>query len=133
MPIHKYFDDICKGRGISAAELARRAGIDESALSRIKTGKNKNPSFETFRKLAQFLEVTIDYLGGEKGHEKPTPAILAAESLEIFCRSNRIGIESRRELEDMTGDPSAPAKVQDWRNHLDRLSFREQRKNKTES
>ena len=48
-------------RGLSQSELAARAGMEQSWISQFEIGARK-PSFDTFRLLADALEVSADYL-----------------------------------------------------------------------
>lgn len=50
-------------RGLTQGELAKRAGLQMSAISHFETGTRK-PSFENLRRLADALDVTTDYLLG---------------------------------------------------------------------
>ncbi len=50
-------------RGLSQASLAKKADVPPSAISHFEAGERK-PSFETLRRLAEALEVTIDFLLG---------------------------------------------------------------------
>jgi transcriptional regulator with XRE-family HTH domain len=44
--------------GISQAELAKRANIDQSYISRMEAGRNDNPSLETLVKLASAFDMS---------------------------------------------------------------------------
>lgn len=50
-------------RGLNQADLAKRAGLQASAISHFETGTRK-PSFDNLRRLADALDVTTDYLLG---------------------------------------------------------------------
>jgi transcriptional regulator with XRE-family HTH domain len=50
-------------RELNQAELARRAGLQASAVSHFETGARK-PSFDNLKRLADALDVTTDYLLG---------------------------------------------------------------------
>ena len=50
-------------RALSQAGLAKRAGLQSSAISHFETGTRK-PSFDNLRRLADALDVTTDYLLG---------------------------------------------------------------------
>ena len=50
-------------RGFSQDELAKRAGLQATAVSHFETGTRK-PSFDNLRRLADALETTVDYLMG---------------------------------------------------------------------
>ena len=50
-------------RGLSQAELAKKAGLQSSAVSHFETGTRK-PSFDNLRRLADALNLSTDYLLG---------------------------------------------------------------------
>jgi transcriptional regulator with XRE-family HTH domain len=50
-------------RQLSQGELAKRAGLQASAVSHFETGSRK-PSFDNLKRLADALRVTTDYLLG---------------------------------------------------------------------
>jgi transcriptional regulator with XRE-family HTH domain len=50
-------------RGLTQGELAKRAGLQPSAISHFETGGRK-PSFDNLRLLADTLDVTTDFLLG---------------------------------------------------------------------
>lgn len=50
-------------RGLTQGELARRSGLQPSAISHFETGTRK-PSFDNLLLLANTLDVTTDYLLG---------------------------------------------------------------------
>lgn len=50
-------------RGLTQSELAKRAGLQMSAISHFETGTRK-PSFDNLRRVADALDVTTDYLLG---------------------------------------------------------------------
>ena len=50
-------------RGLSQGDLAKRAGLQASAISHFETG-TRRPSFDNLRRLADALAITTDYLLG---------------------------------------------------------------------
>lgn len=50
---------------LSQAELAEKAGLQTAAISHFETGQRK-PSFENLKRLANALNVSIDYLVGRE-------------------------------------------------------------------
>ena|ERR1019366_4771212 len=44
---------------LTMAQLSKRTGIDQAALSRLETGKNANPTLETMNRIAAALGKTI--------------------------------------------------------------------------
>ena len=47
-------------RGLSLSEISRRWGIDLASLSRLETGKNPNPTFETLSRYAHALGLRLE-------------------------------------------------------------------------
>ena len=55
-------------RDLSQGDLAKRAGLQPSAVSHFETGSRK-PSFDNLRRLADALKVSTDYLLGRVSEE----------------------------------------------------------------
>ena len=56
-------------RGMSQAELAKKAGLQPTAVSHFETG-TRSPSFDNLRKLTDALNVSTDYLMGRSEKEE---------------------------------------------------------------
>lgn len=61
-----------KAAGLSQFELARRLDMGRSALGNYEQG-DREPDFETVRKIADFFKVSVDYLLGRQPDEGKTP------------------------------------------------------------
>ena len=70
-------------RGLSQGELAKKAGMQPSAISHFETGTRK-PSFDNLRILADSLDVTTDYLLGRVNEFK---ALAGADRLHRHYES----------------------------------------------
>jgi transcriptional regulator with XRE-family HTH domain len=46
-------------KGLSQAELAHKAELDQSYISRLEAGHTSNPTFDTLRKLATALDMSL--------------------------------------------------------------------------
>ena len=82
---------------LSQSELAKKAGFQPSAISHFETGK-RSPSFANLKKLADALEVTVDYLLGRA--EKPKNQGLEAEAL--FRDFSKLSEPDRKAIAQMT-------------------------------
>lgn len=51
-----------KEKNLSQEELAKKAGITYTTLTKIESGHNDNPTVKTLQQIAQALEVTLDDL-----------------------------------------------------------------------
>jgi len=49
-----------QSRGLSLSEIARRSGIDLASLSRLESGKNPNPTFETLCRYADAMGFRLE-------------------------------------------------------------------------
>lgn len=76
------FSDILRktreDKGLSQSELADKAGMQPSAISHFEAGR-RSPSFDNLKRLADALNVTIDYLLGRQ--REPQSAGPVAEQL----------------------------------------------------
>ena len=64
-------------RGLNQAELARAIGISKNSMNLIERDLS-NPAFLWVQKIAEALNVSLDYLGGRKDQDTETkPASLA--------------------------------------------------------
>lgn len=68
--------DLRKKRRLTQVELGKEVNVTSTAISYYEKGEKK-PAYETLVKLADFFDVSLDYLLGrvdsEKGEEKPGP------------------------------------------------------------
>ena len=63
MKFAEILKSIREEKGLSQSELATKAGLQPSAISHFESGR-RSPSFDNLRRLADALNVTIDYLLG---------------------------------------------------------------------
>lgn len=66
--MYEVFEQLLQKRGITPYKVAKEAGVTQTALSNWKSGRS-TPTTKTLQKIADYFEVTIDYLmtGEEKG------------------------------------------------------------------
>ena len=60
--ISENLKQIRKDKKISRSELARKSGITARTIENIEYGKNKNPTIDTLKKLANALNVSVTQL-----------------------------------------------------------------------
>ena len=74
-------------KGVSQQEFAHEIGVAQSAVGNWESGTREPRTIEQLEKIADYFDVTIDYLLGREGSkEKPTPTDgdgLSEEQLEI--------------------------------------------------
>ena len=69
--MYDIFMQLMEEKGVTAYRVAKETGITQATLSRWKTGK-VSPSIETLQVLAEYFEVTIDYLMGNTHADEQT-------------------------------------------------------------
>lgn len=78
--------ELCKGKGLSMADLAKRIGVTPSALSQNISG---NPNLDRLKEIANALEVPITEL-----FEQPDTSIITCPNcgtkLEVKERDDRL-------------------------------------------
>jgi transcriptional regulator with XRE-family HTH domain len=88
-------------RGLSQADLAKKTGLQPAAVSHFETGQ-RSPSFDNLRKLADALEVSVDYLLGRIDEEKYGTGIAAApRAQQLFRHAEKLSDENFDALEMM--------------------------------
>ncbi|WP_391559642.1 helix-turn-helix domain-containing protein [Robertmurraya sp.] len=81
-----------KNKKLTQEELAKNIGITRSALSQYEIGR-RQPDYDTLQKLADYFEVTVDYLLGRT--DDPTP--LKNKYLDLDNKPIRNIIKLRKE------------------------------------
>lgn len=64
--------DLCNENDIKIAELCRDAGVSQSSLSELKSGRSKTLGAAAVIKIAKMLHVTTDYILGVTDEKKPS-------------------------------------------------------------
>ena len=79
--------------GLSQGELASRAGLNQSMISRIERGEFENITLDTLRGLAHALSCSpVDFLPEEDRRPKCTP-MTAVEALELRVKALEARLE----------------------------------------
>ena len=91
LPLYERIEKLCKDNGINITQMCKNAGVQRSALSDYKAGKNKTISFANLQKIADFFSMTVDEL--VNGETKKAPDILSGvENIISFDNFKQIPI-----------------------------------------
>ena len=72
-----------KSKGLTQKEIAEHIGVTRQAYANYESG-NREPDFKTLLKLAEYLDVSTDYLLGETDEIKEkTPAEVSEQDLKV--------------------------------------------------
>lgn len=68
--MYEVFDQLLQKNNVTSYKVSKEAGVTQTALSNWKSGKS-TPTTKTLQKIADYFNVTIDYLitGNEKENE----------------------------------------------------------------
>ena len=67
--MYEIFERLLKEKGLRRADVSRATGIAQSTLSDWKHGRTKDMSIESLKLIADYLDVSVDYL--MTGEEQP--------------------------------------------------------------
>jgi transcriptional regulator with XRE-family HTH domain len=115
---HKLLESLLAERGLSAAELARLAGISHVAVGNYLKGRV--PRYQEAVKIAQVFGLSPDYLLDPARFASPLQtAARAAESVPLRQRQAVFDVISKSMTADLSGAPPGssvmPPGVIDWR------------------
>ena len=95
MEFSERLKELRKQAHLTQVELAKRLGIGQSSYADWERGK-KNPTQENLIKLAQILNVSVDYLVGNSDEENTNKEL---EDIELLFRMNSKGLtDEEKEL-----------------------------------
>ena len=92
--------EIRESRGLNQTELAKRAGLQRSAIGHFETGRRK-PSWDNILKLANALEVSVDQIMGQTTTVGVTASLqsvlgeLSFEDLDLIERFARMLLDRK--------------------------------------
>ncbi|MBN2984001.1 MULTISPECIES: helix-turn-helix domain-containing protein [Cohnella] len=90
-------------RSLSQEEVARHIGITRSAYSHYEIN-NRQPVYETLIKLAEFFDVSLDYIIGGNPSSHPEDGTLSADSQEVLRLLKKMNQEQRKQSIGMLTD-----------------------------
>ncbi len=70
--MYTIFENLCSNSNIKPAQLAKEIGISQSIFSYWKSGK-RHPSIKTMELIANYFNVSVDYLRGNTEHPQINP------------------------------------------------------------
>lgn len=82
LPVYDRIESLCKEKGINVTEMCKLSGVSRSVLSDYKTGRKQSISTPNIEKIADFFEVSMDYVLC-KTDIKKTPALTKRDEREI--------------------------------------------------
>jgi transcriptional regulator with XRE-family HTH domain len=78
--LHERIDQLCKEQNLNFTALAEGAGVSRSVLSDLKSGYHKTLSSKNLTKIANYFNVSTDYLLGETNIRNPLGEVTKEEA-----------------------------------------------------
>ena len=88
-----------KEKSLTQSALSKTLGLSENYIAKVESGVR--PSMETFRKLADFFQVPIEYLVSESEDNTAAISIRNKEVLEALMEVDKMEHEDQRLVLDM--------------------------------
>jgi transcriptional regulator with XRE-family HTH domain len=88
-----------KEKNLTQAELSKLLGLSKNYIAKVESGVK--PSMETFRKLADFFEVPIEYLVSENEDNTAVVPVRNKEILEALIEVDKMEHEDQRLVLDV--------------------------------
>lgn len=121
--MYEIFMQLMKSRKLSAYKVSKDTGITQATLSRWKNGR-VSPSLETLQTLADYFDVSLDYLTGNTTDEiiskKEIPADKDSEDMDIAVELEEMmqKLESDGSLM-FDGNPASPEAIRSIKTALE--------------
>lgn len=97
MGFYTIFEQLCKERGVSPAQVRNNLGISQSTMASWKS-RGLTPKAETMQKLADYFGVSVDYL-----LKQSNPFFALENKVMIQCNPNPLA-QIERALEKLSYD-----------------------------
>ena len=88
--LYDRIDQICKARGTNVTVLCKEAGVSRATLSELKAGRTKTLSIETAQKLADSLQVSLNFLLGKFDDGAPISFTVSTSELRDHISNKKV-------------------------------------------
>lgn len=98
--LRKRISDRRKEMGLSQADLALKAKVTPAAISQIEKKEGRVPSIPVIHRIAQVLEVSIDYLAGKTESPEFEDMIHNDDTRAFFRGYQSLGEDDKEHIKD---------------------------------
>ena len=71
--LYERIDQLCAERHVNITTMCKESGASRGSLTDLKVGRKQSLSVETLRKIADYFNVSTDYLLGQEKTSAPLP------------------------------------------------------------
>lgn len=85
MKLYETIYDLCTSRGVNITQMCKESGASRGSLTDLKSGRKQTLSAPTLQKIADYFDVTVDYLlTGATSEDVPAEKTLEDIKKEII-------------------------------------------------
>lgn len=95
--LYTRIEELCKEKGINITIMCKESGVNRGTLTDIKMGRRKFLSFESLKKIADYFNVSVEYIAGKTNKKEP-PAVIGEELEEDVIIFHRDGKTQKRKF-----------------------------------
>ena len=111
-----------KARGLTLEELGKKTGLDQGAISRMER-EDMESRASSVEKLADALEVSVDFLRGREDKDMDFPVAIRRQALRRFLADGSFDESQKKHFELLCFRDSAPNSVRGWQDLAENYSF----------
>jgi transcriptional regulator with XRE-family HTH domain len=108
-------------KGLTASDLARMTGLNQSEISQIESGRKRSPRLDTIQRIARAMDVTIDFLSGGREYPCSLANALALEALDLYLRDSAVHDVQTGALRAVAESATAPQSIMGWNHFINNL------------
>lgn len=108
--MYEIFEQLCQKHNLSSYKVSKLANVTQTALSNWKNGKSE-PSAKTLQKLADFFNVSVDYLLTGEEQNKDSFYLTRRDTREITTMLDDMEQLLKQDGLMFDGDPATPEAI----------------------
>ena len=94
-------ESLCQKKDIRPGRMCDDLGISRSLMTDLKMGRKKTVNAQTARKIAEYLEVSVDFLLGQCAERVEEADILDKVDVAFFGQYKELNEEDKETVRDM--------------------------------
>lgn len=95
--LYNRINELCKARGTNITALCKKAGVSRATLSELNSGRTKTLTFDTAKKIADALGVSLNFLQNDfEDYSKPIEFSIQTSELQDYLNNKKAPIQKDR-------------------------------------
>ena len=80
--LYTRLEELCKQKGVNITEMCKESGVNRGTLTDLKMGRRKFLSYESLKKLADYFNVSVEYIAGKTELKEKSP-VASDEAVKV--------------------------------------------------